>query len=290
MFKTDKNKKKFLFGKRFNEALMILYALAVILPVSYDTIRGSAPMPPLMKSLSAAVLSLLMVLVCLLALRAVRSLHLPGGYREQVQKDWIFFGVFFIISFGVLLLWYIGYCPGFFSVDSQIQMEQAVSGIYRDKHPVLHTFTAFTIPLKMTNGCIESIIFFQILFFSLVTAYMGMVMLSYAGRKVALLCVLFLVLNPVTGKICLYPWKDVAFAIWSLLLMTFAAEIYFSDGQWLNQAAHTLVVGTGMALEMIIRHNGILFVLPLLTGVLLYADRKRKIWILLVVLLTAAGI
>ena len=95
MFKTDKNKKKFLFGKRFNEALMILYALAVILPVSYDTIRGSAPMPPLMKSLSAAVLSLLMVLVCLLALRAVRSLHLPGGYREQVQKDWIFFGVFF---------------------------------------------------------------------------------------------------------------------------------------------------------------------------------------------------
>ncbi len=290
MFKTDKNKKKFLFGKRFNEALMILYALAVILPVSYDTIRGSAPMPPLMKSLSAAVLSLLMVLVCLLALRAVRSLHLPGGYREQVQKDWIFFGVFFIISFGVLLLWYIGYYPGFFSVDSQIQMEQAVSGIYRDKHPVLHTFTAFTIPLKMTNGCIESIIFFQILFFSLVTAYMGMVMLSYAGRKVALLCVLFLVLNPVTGKICLYPWKDVAFAIWSLLLMTFAAEIYFSDGQWLNQAAHTLVVGTGMALEMIIRHNGILFVLPLLTGVLLYADRKRKIWILLVVLLTAAGI
>lgn len=72
--------------------------------------------------------------------------------------------------------------------------------------------------------------------------------------------------------------------------MTFAAEIHFTNGRWLDQVSHILIFGTVMALETIIRHNGILFVFPMLLGSFLYTDRKRKIWILLVMLLVTAGV
>ncbi len=291
MLRMDGNIKEYLSGKNLiYVGILVLYSLAAIFPVCYDIMKRSTSMSWLMKIIFATGSILLTVLVCLLSVHVVCNLHIPVRYRERAGRDWIFFGIFSLVSFGVFILWYVGYCPGFFSVDSQIQLDQAVSGVYHDKHPVLHTFLTFTIPLKLTKGWFGSIVLLQILFFSLVIGYMGMVMRSYAGWKAALLSTLFIVFNPVTGKMCLYPWKDVSFAIWSLLLMTFAARICFSNGGWLNKTSHILILGAVMALETIIRHNGILFVLPLLAGVLLYADKKRKIQILLVVLLVTAGI
>lgn len=293
MLGMDRYVKKYLVGKNLNVCggiLTVLYSLAAFLPVSYDIMKKSVPVSLPIKNLFAIGNIILMVLMCLLLVHVVRYLYIPIRYSDRAGRGWENFWIFFLISFGVFTLWYIGYCPGFFSVDSQIQLKQAVSGIYHDKHPVLHTFLTFTIPLKITKGWLGSIVLFQALFFSLVIGYMGVVMTFYAGRKIAFITVLFIVLNPVTGKICLYPWKDVTFAVWSMLLMTFAAEIYFTNGRWLDRVSHILIFGTVMALETIIRHNGILFVFPMLLGSFLYTDRKRKIWILLVMLLVTAGV
>ena len=37
-------------------------------------------------------------------------------------------------------------------------------------------------------------------------------------------------LNPQTGNIAMFPWKDVAFAIGALLLTAYTVRIYYSGG------------------------------------------------------------
>ena len=176
---------------------------------------------------------------------------------------------------------YITFYPGGFSPDSIDQYRQAVSSSYNDWHPVLHTLFAFTLPLKLSGGWIGSIVFFQVLVFSLAMAYMLYVLAEYGNRKYSVMVMLYMLLNPATLSIVMYPWKDVTFAVFAMLSMTFAVRVYFTGGRWLERTGNIIVFILVLSCATIFRHNAILFTFPLLFAVMLYAGKKQKIFLVI---------
>ena len=188
---------------------------------------------------------------------------------------------FFALSMGVFLIFYAAYYPGGFSPDSINQYEQAVTGVYNDWHPVLHTLLAFTLPLTLTSGWTGSIILFQILLLSMALAYMAVSMLSYSNQRYVAYSLAFLLLNPLTGNLAMYPWKDTMFVMITLCLITFTLHIYFTDGAWLNAPPRAILLGMALAAATIVRHNGVLFTVPLAFALALYTKKQKTCLFLL---------
>lgn len=187
----------------------------------------------------------------------------------------ILFSVSALICFGILLLWYTAVYPGSFSYDSYNQYHQAVSGSYNDWHPAWHTIVFFTFPLKLT-GKVSGIVFFQILYFSLAMGYLCLFISEYAGVKWAAGALAYIMLNPITGNILMYPWKDVGFAIAGILSMIMAAELCLSKergGRW----RYVCILGIMLANATVFRHNGILFTAVLILALLFHVTRRQAI-------------
>lgn len=196
--------------------------------------------------------------------------------------------VFVITSFFCIiisLIWFIGYYPGGFSNDSMGQLAQANTGKYGDWHPVWHTLVFFTLPLKLT-GNIGGIVLFQLICFALSIGYLSTIMNKYFGIKCMVLCDCYIMLNPYTIRILMYPWKDVAFAIAGLVCTICAADIYFSKGEWCNKLYKIAFLGFIMASCTLFRHNAILFTAPLIIALFFYMKKRNWFQLLSVVVIT----
>lgn len=177
---------------------------------------------------------------------------------------------------------------GIFSRDAIWQYDQAMSGKYNDWHPVLHTLLAFWLPLRLT-GSKGAIVLFQFVEFSLVIGYFGCVFYKYSrnyrlSRWFVLLFVLYFFYKR-AFYIVLYPWKDVAFAMVAMVLMLYALQIHLTGGEWLRRRRNAILFAVMLVLATFVRHNGILFTLPVLIGALLYLPKQAKLRLLAFVLL-----
>lgn len=132
--------------------------------------------------------------------------------HKSKKEDAIVFTAFFIGSLLLVLPWFIARCPGAFSSDSISQYGQALSGVYNDWHPYWHTLVFFTLPLKLT-GQAASIVLLQMVYFALALGYSALVVYKIAGLRIGIISLMYVLLNPYTGHILLFPWKDVGFAI-----------------------------------------------------------------------------
>lgn len=189
----------------------------------------------------------------------------------------------FIISaltaLAVMVFWFIGTCPGFFSPDSTVQYEQAVTGQYDDWFPVWHTFLFFTLPLKLT-GWPGSIVLFQILWFVLLIGYYAQTVYTYGGSLYTKIALVFIICTPFTLEIMMYPWKDTVFGIAAGFCMLFAVHIYMSKGQWCNRFPNILLMAFMLVNATIFRHNGILFTFFLIIVLPFFMSKWR--WVELV--------
>ena len=185
------------------------------------------------------------------------------------------FGIAGGITFVVLAFFYIGFYPGSFSPDSICQYSQVINGSYDDWNPAWHTFLIFTLPLKLTGGWIGSVVLFQMIYFSLLIGYMAVLIYIYSGRVYACLSVAFVLLNPYTIEIVMYPTKDVAFAIAAALCMLYAMNIYFTRGKWCDKLYRIFIFAFMLACATLFRHNGVLFTLILLFALFFLMQRKR---------------
>lgn len=270
-------------GLRAKNIFLIFYILtALALPLYYAVKKISFLGSGWVWLIAVCFLTGAAVGSCILT-ETVKRFEITFYDHRLNYKVWA--GVFFL-SFIVLLVWYTGYYPGFFTPDSFAQLGQAVSGDYSDWHPVIHTILMFTVPLKLTGGWIGSVVLFQIFVFSLALGYAGASLMQYSNWKFTLTAVLVILLSPVTGMTCLYPWKDVFMSVCGLVSMSFAVKVYFSKGEWLNSAIHVVLCVFFIVFTSLARHNAILFTLPLLAGMLLYAGRKKRLQIIAVMLLT----
>lgn len=179
---------------------------------------------------------------------------------------------FFGSNLLLLLIWFAAYFPGAFSPDSIVQYNQAVSGQYNDWHPFLHTFFFFTIPLKLT-GQAASIVLFQVVYFAMALSYANISICRYFGARVAVIADLYIILNPYTGSVAMYPWKDVGFSMLALFIAACVFNIYFSKSGWLEKPQNLFVFGLALVLCTIFRHNAILYTLPVVVAVCFYSGR-----------------
>ena len=223
----------------------------------------------------AEVILIISIYICPKLLKFAEGLSIHYDDEEKVTRK--FFIEALLISFAVFFSMYIIYYPGAFSPDSIDQYGQAAGfRNYKDWHPVLHTLFAFTLPLKISGGWIGSIVLFQIIVFSLALAYMAYTLTEFGNIKYARLFLLYILINPATLGISMYPWKDVSFAVFAMLAMCFAVRVYFSGGEWLKSPLHMIIFLLVIVAATIFRHNAILFTLPLLIAVIFYVSRKKK--------------
>ena len=199
-----------------------------------------------------------------------------GAGKDRAGKTLLFFAVPLL----VLLVYWLAYYPGGFSVDSFNQYRQVVTHRYNDWHPVLQTLLAFWLPLTVSGGWTGSVALFQILLFSAALGYCFLVIDRYAGGRYTACAMAFVLGNPQTGSIAMYPWKDVSFAIGAVLLTAYALRTAETHGAWLKKNVNAAAFVIVLVLTTVFRHNALLFTLPLLAVVLLYSSRKRGLALL----------
>lgn len=181
----------------------------------------------------------------------------------------------FLIPFGVFLMKYLIYYPGSFSPDSWNQYGQVISGQYNDWHPVFQTILSFWVPLTISGGWLGSIVLLQIIFFAAAIGYCLWVLRGYTSGKIAGFALAFIVLNPNISNLAMYPWKDTAFAVGAVLLTAFAMRAYFTRGEWLKNPWHCVALTAALAATTLVRHNGMLFTIPMAIAIFCQIGIRR---------------
>jgi len=249
--------------------LLTLYTMFILFASAVLRVRDAQFLPKWL--LLSALLS---ALLCPPLLRFAEKLRIgdPGDCRIDSRK-WAL--IFFAVPLICFLFKFIVYYPGGFLSDSLDQYGQALTGQYNNWHPVIHTLLFFTLPLSLSGGWVGSIILFQILLFSLALSYAFSTLRRIAGTRFALVSLLLVLLNPETTNLAVFPFKDTAFGIGVLLLVSFTLRIFFSSGDWLRKPLNLIVFAVVLALTALIRHNGVLFVVPLLLALCFLVPWKR---------------
>ena len=205
-------------------------------------------------------------------------------FQAIIQKDAKskirMFIIVAIACFVIMMVWYMAYYPGSFSLDSLSQYGQVMEEEYNDWHPVLHTLVFFALPIRIT-GEVSAIVLFQMVYFSILLGYLGMIIGEYIGVKQAFISLAYILLNPYTGHIMLYPWKDVGFALAGLLCMCMVFEFYYLNDAWCQKTWKMILWGIVIACSTLFRHNAVLFTGTLLIA--LFFNLKRKYWLQLTI-------
>ncbi|MBQ2704895.1 MAG: hypothetical protein IJF58_05050 [Clostridia bacterium] len=256
-----------------NGIIFIIYALFITLTQVYiHTVDDGAFW------IGALIWLVICLLGCPFILRLVRnaSFNEDKNCKFTIHNN-VWRVVFFIVPLLVFLFHYFLYYPGCFSNDSLTQYEQCMQGVYNDWHPVFHTLFAFKLPLFITRGWIGSIVLFQMILFSAVIGYSLCAIKQYTNTGYALLTMLFILINPETSSMALFPWKDVSFAIGAMLMVTYGLKVYFTKGDWLKRPLNVICFVLTAVATTLFRHNALLFTVPLVFAVLLFASKKRAL-------------
>ena len=193
------------------------------------------------------------------------------------KMNWKFGFFIFLISVLILGVYYLAYYPGGIIIDSFNQWYQVQKETYVDWHPVIHTLLFMKLPSLICNN-LAFVNFVQMLWISAACAYLGMVLERWGALKTGIAATIGVsLLTPASAVVLSFCWKDTALSIFAILLAGQVTEIVCSDGEWLKKWYHILVFsGTG-ALAMLMRHNGVLLVGPMiLLLVVLYWKNVKK--------------
>lgn len=114
-----------------------------------------------------------------------------------------------------LLVWWLGWTPGFASPDTVDQWRQAQSGVVSNHHPAIHTLYLDLFSLGTTHP--ELVTLFQLLVLSGLLAY-ATVRLTQAGVPpwLAVAAAWLLGFSPAIAPTTLALWKDVVFGLFLL--------------------------------------------------------------------------
>lgn len=266
-----------------NAVILILYAaFVVIAQIFYSSDASAAGFVAL--SLGALLL-IVLISPAVLWLLSRFNAYPRSQEAQPLIRQVLVNGCFYLIPLAVFAVYFIGCFPGGYSVDSCDQYIQAVQNQYNDWHPVLHTLLAFEIPLTLSNGWLGSVVLVQSLCFCAVIGYTCQVIRKHFGLIPAVITMGWILLSPLVMLTAMHPWKDVGFAICALLMAAYALQTIVSKGQWLCRPFHMICFVMVAAVASIIRHNGILFTVPLVLGVALCLDWKRAIAMVFCVIL-----
>ena len=206
----------------------------------------------------------------------------PWGKVYGIKGRKLSFSMFFIIVFSLSFIYWMAFYPGGFNLDAYGQWLQAHRQIqYDDWHPFLSTLLI----QFCTSICdkFEFCILVQIVSFSLAFAWL-LKSLEKAGISTWILVVvaIYTGLSPSIGLNTICLTKDVQFTIVLTALSAINIEMIRTEGEWLNSWLHGMITVVFSTLACLIRHNGVLFIIPMLLIGLLSFSCNRKKYILIV--------
>ena len=243
---------------------LYLYLISYFYTLSYP-LSGTSP-------IRLIVIYLFVHCICeWLGKRKLKLLAVPR------KMNWKFGLVIFLLSALILGIYYLAYYPGGIIIDSFNQWYQVQKGNYVDWHPVIHTLLFMKLPSLICNN-FAFVDFVQMIWIAAACAYLGMVLEHWGVLKTCIIAAIGVSLfTPASAIVLSFCWKDTALSIFAILLAGQITEIICSDGKWLKKCHHILAFsGTG-ALAMLMRHNGVLLVGPmLLLLVILYWKNVKQ--------------
>jgi hypothetical protein len=182
------------------------------------------------------------------------------------------------VYFAVLLLALLASFPGGADVDTKNQWAQVHNLDFNDWHPVIHTLLIWLVTRVVDHYAF--VVFVQIAVFSFGVGYLIATLESWGfSRKICLAAGLFIILNPNTMNIMMYPYKDLALTVLLTYTTVMVVNIYLSGGMWFSKSINAVLFALVTALASIVRHNGFFFTAPLyLILVLLYAKKTKKVF------------
>ena len=207
----------------------------------------------------------------------VKIQNLP---RQDSRKGAAVFLFTFLMTFSFYMLYFTATYPDGLLVEGSDTLNQYLqaTGVnpYNDWHPVLHTVLFFTLPLKLIDN-ISFVIFMQLLYFCLAVSYLVFVLYRSNAPGIFLLGLcLYICLNPYLAGWMVYPVKDSALTIFAITLTAYYVRIIVSRGAWLSKPRNIILFALIAVGCTYMRHNALLFTVPLILTVLFYAVRTKK--------------
>lgn len=209
------------------------------------------------------------------------------NFKMKENKNNIkYFVIPLIIGIILFTLYYLMNYPGLLSYDCIDQLDIAKSPYHSpDWHPFLHTFLFYYIPIKLFNNSMY-IVLLQIIYFVLAFSYMAYTLHKNGMPKWLYYVMLVSVyLSPMTYILSVVPVKDTAMAIFCMILISYYSNIVCTKGNWLLKKTNCILLSLITVICLIIRHNSILFILPLMINIILY-KKNIKMYISIVIVLT----
>ncbi len=271
---------------KFAFPLLYLYVLAVMivmLTLNYELTVFSV--------LFSCVLSLLVTIALFYLFQWLPDVKIRSVSREDPRRGAVLFLLVFLITFAFYMLYFVTTFPNDIlgaGSDAENQYAQAIgASAYNNWHPVLHTFLFFTLPLKLIDS-MSFVIFLQLLYFCLAFTYLVFVLYQSGAPGVFLLALCpYVWLNPYLSSWMMYPVKDSALAIFAIALAAYYIRIILSKGAWLSKPLNLILFALIAVGCTYMRHNALLFTIPLILTVLFYAVKDKKTRILTAVALIA---
>jgi len=274
---TERLKRVYKIENKWSVAILTVYLWIVLSMYAVAHDFNVTPLSLIVLFLSVFVVSFLIIK---LLKKPLDKISITSS--TKYAKSWGF------ASFAIILLIYICYFlgryPGGLSADSLSQYNQAVGmEAYVDWHPVIHTLLYFTLPVKL-GGKLATIVFLQILYWSAAMGYL-IYALAKSGMKKFILgaFTLYICINANLATYVVNPWKDIAFMTFAALMMACYIQIFKTKGDWLLKIPNILLFSISSVMGIYVRHNAVLFVLPLLAIVILFMVKNNRSRALLIV-------
>lgn len=191
--------------------------------------------------------------------------RLRGGNRLLTQKRkwppalWTGSVGFSLFILGARLM---EYYPGGISYDVYNQWMQMESLQLNSWHPVFHTLLMWLGTRLFHNY--TWLVFFQILIFAAVFACLICTLYCWGVPKNILFFLQWgIVASNVVGNSMMYVWKDNALTIGVVGICSMCLNVYCTQGGWLEKSWHAVLLGIMLAFTTLVRHNAILYTIPL---------------------------
>ena len=208
--------------------------------------------------------------------------------EHSACASWIVGIAVALATFVIYFIYQRGYFPGGLTPDSYLQYKMAMGDEpLNNWHPALHTLIIYKLPL-MFGRRLGMIIMLQVFYFSLAVGYTAYA-LYRGGIPAPFICLygLYIWTNPFLSTYLMYSWKDLSLMICGLVVCGQYIRIVTTKGQWLNPWINRIFFALMLVICAYMRHNAILYVLPIVI-IVLVMSRRRECSIRLSVLILIA--
>jgi hypothetical protein len=171
-----------------------------------------------------------------------------------------------IASIAPLLVWWLGWFPGFMSSDSMDQWGQVLRFDFSNTHPAFHTWLMWLVTRAWTTPGAVTLV--QVIAMSVVLALLAKRLSEFGAVSwISGTIAIGLAALPAVAATTVTVWKDVPFTIAILWLFAELLGLGAHPERW-TRAAPALRIGLALALIWLLRHNGFITVLVIAPCVL----------------------